>query len=47
MTPEELEKVLKNIRKQLRCLSCDVNELTSLVNELTTTSTTTTTTEAP
>lgn len=47
MTPDQIEKAFKELRKIIRCLSCDVNELSSIVNELTTTSTTTTTTEAP
>lgn len=49
MTPDQIEKAFKELRRIIRCLSCDVNELASAVNELasTSTSTTTTTTEAP
>lgn len=46
MTPDQIEKAFKEIKKLIRCLTCDVNELTSIVDGLTT-STTTTTTEAP
>lgn len=46
MTPDQIEKAFKEIRKLIRCLACEINALSSVVDELTT-STTTTTTEAP
>lgn len=44
MTPEMLEKVIKDLKKQIRCLSCEIDTLTAVVNTYTTTTTSTTTT---
>lgn len=44
MTPDQLEKELRAIRKLLKCLSCDITGLTTVVGGLTSSTTTTTTT---